>query len=156
MKLLTKPSFREMINFANPGAEAALWVSPRSVATHAMRLFRRIQPQVLQALSEAAGKIHISFDGSTTKGGKRGFFGVITHYANASGVIEYLPIDLPQLAGSRTGEAIASALIQTLEVSGITRDKLGYFVLDNATNDDTTIAALAHVYNFDATHQRLR
>jgi hypothetical protein len=44
MELLTRPSFREMINFANPEAEAALWVSPRSVATYAMRLFRCIQP----------------------------------------------------------------------------------------------------------------
>ena len=54
MELLARPSFREMINFANPEAEAELWVSPRSVATYAMRLFRHIQPQVVQALSEAA------------------------------------------------------------------------------------------------------
>lgn len=86
MELLLSPSFREMICFANPEAEAALWVSPRSVATYAMRLFRYIQPQVIQALSEAAGKIHISFDGWTTKDGKRGFFGIVAHFANASGV----------------------------------------------------------------------
>ena len=66
-----------------------------------------------------------------------------------------MPIDLPQLAGSHTGEAIASTLIYTLEVYGITRDKLDYFVLDNATNNNTAIAALARVYDFDATHQRL-
>jgi hypothetical protein len=156
MELFSRPSFREMINFANPEAEAALWVSPRSVATYAMRLFGYIQPRVVQALSEAAGKIHISFEGWTTKGGKRGFFGIVAHFANASGVIQDLPIDLPQLAGSHMGGAIASTLIKTLEVYGITRNKLGYFVLDNATNNDTAIAALACVYNFDATHQRLR
>lgn len=156
MELLARPSFREMINFANPEAEAALWVSPRSVATYVMRLFRDIQPQVVQALSEAAGKIHISFDGWTTRGGKRGFFGIVAHFANACGVIQDLPIALPQLAGSHTGEAIASTIVKTLGEYGITSDKLGYFVLDNATNNDTAIAALARVYDFDATHRRLR
>jgi hypothetical protein len=156
MELLTKPSFRDMIKLSNPEAEAALWVSSRSVATYAMRLFRSIQPKVVQALSEAASKIHVSFDGWTTKGGKRGFFGVVAHFANASGVIHDLPIALPQLAGSHTGEAIARTIAQTLEVYGITSDRLGYFVLDNATNNDTAVAALARVYDFDATHQRLR
>jgi hypothetical protein len=156
MELLTKPSFRDMIKFLNLEAEAALWVSSRSVATYVMRLFRSIQPKVVQALSEAASKIHVSFDGWTTKGGKRGFFGVVAHFANASGVIHDLPIALPQLSGSHTGEAIARTIAQTLEVYGITSDRLGYFVLDNATNNDTAVAALARVYDFDATHRRLR
>ncbi|KAI1566127.1 hypothetical protein PtrEW13061_011860 [Pyrenophora tritici-repentis] len=139
MELLTRPSFREMINFANPEAEAALWVSPRSVATYAMRLFRCIQPHVVQALSTAVSKIHISFDGWTTKG-----------------VIQDLPIDLPQLAGAHTGEAIAETIIKTLEAYSITREKLGYFVLDNAANNNTAIAAVARAYDFDAAHRRLR
>ncbi|KAG9382302.1 hypothetical protein A1F94_006223 [Pyrenophora tritici-repentis] len=83
MELLARPSFREMISLANPEAEAALWK--------------------LQARS-------ISFDGWTTKGGKRGFFGVVAHFANASGVIQDLPIALPHLAGSHTGDAIADTI----------------------------------------------
>jgi hypothetical protein len=43
-ELLLRLSFLEMINFANPEAEAALWVSLRSVATCAIGLFRCIQP----------------------------------------------------------------------------------------------------------------
>jgi hypothetical protein len=35
-----------------------------------------------------------------------------------------LPIDLPQLAGAHTGEAISSTVIKTLEVYGVIRDKL--------------------------------
>ncbi|KAG9381305.1 Dimer-Tnp-hAT domain containing protein [Pyrenophora tritici-repentis] len=140
MELLARPSFREMISLANPEAEAALWVSPRSVATYAMRLFQYMQPQIVCALSEAASKIHISFDGWTTKGGKRGFFGVVAHFANASGVIQDLPIALPHLAGSYC----------------IGSDKLGYFVLDNAANNDTAVSSLAHAYDFNAAHRRLR
>jgi hypothetical protein len=107
-------------------------------------------------LSQAVSKIHISFDGWSTKGGKRGFFGIVAYFADASGVIRDLPIDLLQLAGAYTGEAILTAIIKTLKVYGITRDKLGYFVLDNAANNDTAIAALSRVYDFDATYRRLR
>ncbi|KAG9380356.1 hypothetical protein A1F94_009251 [Pyrenophora tritici-repentis] len=156
MELLARPSFREMISLANPEAEAALWVSPRSVATYAMRLFQYMQPQIVCALSEAASKIHISFDGWTTKGGKRGFFGVVAHFANASGVIQDLPIALPHLAGSHTGDAIADTIKKTPQEYSIGSDKLGYFVLDNAANNDTAVSSLAHAYDFNAAHRRLR
>jgi len=63
MELISRPSFREMIAFANPEAEAALWVSPRSVTAYALRLYRRMQPEVVKALSTAVSKVHISFDG---------------------------------------------------------------------------------------------
>jgi hypothetical protein len=41
------PAFRAMIEFANPEAAAALWVSYASVATFVMRLFYHMQPKVV-------------------------------------------------------------------------------------------------------------
>ncbi|KAI1675945.1 hypothetical protein L13192_02692 [Pyrenophora tritici-repentis] len=116
-----------------------------------------MQPQVINALSSAASKIHISFDGWTTKGGTRGFFGIVAHFATPSGEIHDLPIALPQLNGAHTGEAIATAVVATLKAYRITSDTLGYFVLDNASNNDTTIAAVAREFNdFNPTQRRLR
>jgi hypothetical protein len=107
-------------------------------------------------LLAAVSKIHISFDGWTTQGGKRGFFGVVAHFADASGVIRDLPIDLPQLKSAHTGEAIAIAISTTISSFGVTGDRLGYFVLDNAANNDTAVAALALKYCFNSTQRRLR
>jgi hypothetical protein len=70
-------------------------------------------------------------------------------------VIQDLPIDLPQLAGAYTSEAIAETIVKTLEAYSITRDKLGYFVLNNAANNNTVIAAIARAYNFNAAYRRL-
>jgi hypothetical protein len=43
-------------------------------------------PQAARCLGTVAGsKIHISFDGWTTKGGKRGFLGVVAHYVDSHG-----------------------------------------------------------------------
>jgi hypothetical protein len=149
LREIETPRFRELVRYLNPEGEAALWVSKTSVAAFVMRLYKHLQPQVVNVLSLAISKVHISFDGWTTKGGKRGFFGVIAHFADVNGVIHDLPIDLPQLAGAHTGEAIAQAIVETLKAYNITHDKLGYFVFDNAANNDTTITAIARDYAFE-------
>jgi hypothetical protein len=121
-----------------------------------MRLFSFMQPHVIEVLSTAISKVHISFDGWTTKGGKRGFFGVVAHFSDAAGMIRDLPIDLPQLGGAHTGERIAKIINSTLTTYRITPIKLGYFVLDNATSNDTAVAALARLYGFIPPYRRLR
>jgi hypothetical protein len=149
------PAFRTMIEFANLEAEAALWVSRTSVATFVMRLYRFIQPVIVTALSEAISKIHISFNGWTIKGSKRGFYRVVAHFTDKSRVIRDLPINLPQLRGSHTGERVAEAIQRTLSAYQITLNRLGYFVLNNAAANDTTIAALARTNGFKASYRRL-
>ncbi|KAB2099995.1 hypothetical protein AG0111_0g11766 [Alternaria gaisen] len=156
MELLTRLLFREMIGFTNLEVEAALWASPRGVATYAMCLFHCIQHRVVHVLSTAVSKICISFDGWTTKSGKCGFFGVVAHFANACGVIQDSPIDLPQLVGADTGKAIAETIVQTLEAYSITGEKLGYFELDNAADNNTAIAGVARAFYFNEAYRRLR
>jgi hypothetical protein len=107
-----------------------------------------MQPHVIEVLSTAISKVHISFDGWTTKGGKRGFFRVVAHFSNAASMIRDLPIDLPQLGGAHTSERIAEIINSTLTTYRITLLKLGYFVLNNATSNNTAVAALARLYGF--------
>lgn len=52
--------------------------------------------------------------------------------------------------------AIAQAIVETLKAYNITHNKLGYFVLDNAANNDTAITAIARDYAFEPAHRRLR
>jgi hypothetical protein len=133
MELINRATTRELFRLANTEAEAALWRSLRSVATYAMRLFHHLQPRVVDALSRAVSIIHVSFDGWTTKGGTRGFFGIVAHFAASSGELYNLPVALPQLTGAHTGEAIAAAVVATHRAYRITSSNLGYCVLDNAT-----------------------
>ncbi|PZC88553.1 hypothetical protein A1F95_10865, partial [Pyrenophora tritici-repentis] len=139
-------SFREIVAYANPEAVDALWTSRTSVKSYVMRLYRELQPQVVEALSQATSKIHVSFDGWTTKGGKRGFFGVVAHYADESSVVIDLPIALPQLTGSHSGDRIGDTIARTLEEFNISHTKLGYFVLDNAYSNDRAVAHMAEQY----------
>jgi hypothetical protein len=121
-----------------------------------MRLFSFIQPHVIKALLTAISKVHISFNGWTIKGSKRSFFRVVAYFLDAASVIRDLPINLPQLAGAHTSERIAEVINSTLTTYGITPLKLGYFVLDNATSNNTAVAALARLIRFIPSHWRLR
>jgi hypothetical protein len=76
-----------------------------------MRLYRFLQPSVVAILLRATSKIHISFDRRTTKGGRCGFCGIVTHFADESVVIGDLLSNLPQLQGSHAGDRIASSTI---------------------------------------------
>lgn len=71
-----------MIAIANPAAKAALWESHNSVRAYVMRLYNSLHPQVVQELSQSLSKIHVSFNGWTTKGGKKGYLGIVAHYVN--------------------------------------------------------------------------
>ena len=80
----------------------------------------------------------------------------MAHFATVDGDLVDMPIDLPQLTGAHTGERLAEVVTLTLTTYGITADNVGYFVLDNASNNNTTVAALARYFNFTTAYRRLR
>jgi hypothetical protein len=141
---------------ANPEAEAALWQNHNSVRQYVMRLYNHLQPRAVYELSEALSRIQVSFDGWMTKGGKRGYLGIVAHYVNRDGNLVDLPIVLPQLMGAHSGENMTEIIHSTLQKFGIGPCTIGYFVLNNASNNDTAIASLAQEMSFNATYHRLR
>jgi hypothetical protein len=69
-----------MIQLASVEAERALWASHNSVSRYVIRLYNYLKPKVVAELSQSISKVYISFDGWTTKGGKRGYLGIVAHY----------------------------------------------------------------------------
>jgi hypothetical protein len=108
-----------MIAAANPEAAVSLWSSHVSVARYVMRLYNYIKLIVVKQLSCSLSKIHISFDGWTTKGGKRGYLGLVAHFVSHEGALIDLPITLPQLMGAHTGENMAEIVLKVFEDFGI-------------------------------------
>jgi hypothetical protein len=81
-----------------------------------MRLYDYMKPWVISLLDSAMSQVHISFDGWTTKGGKRGFFGIVAHFVDSRGIVHNVAIDLPQLSGAHLGDRIADCVEKTLQV----------------------------------------
>jgi hypothetical protein len=51
---------------------------------------------------------------------------------------------------------MAEVVIKTLQDFKITSQSIGYFMLDNSTNNNSTVAIVAQEYGFNATYQHLR
>jgi hypothetical protein len=57
-------------------------------------------------------------------------------------------LGIPELHGQHSGDNIASVAATTLTNFGVNEDSVGYFVLDNAYNNNTAVVSLADLYNF--------
>ncbi len=149
-------AFRAMIKAANPLAEAALYKNHESVKQHIMNQYRALFQSVKLNLANSITKIHFTFDGWTSKGGKRAFTGICVHHINEHGQIVDYPLALPSLSGVHSGERIGHIVQEIIDSFGIPRHKIGYFVLDNAHPNNTALEFLAAYYGFRPRHRRLR
>jgi hypothetical protein len=90
--------------------------------------------------------IYVSFDNWTSTGGKLSLTSICVHMIDAYGVVQDFVLGLPELPRQHSGVNIASVVATTLT----------NFVLNNAYNNDTAVASLAHLYGFGALERRLR
>jgi hypothetical protein len=153
---IEKPSFRSLIRAANPLAEQYLWKNHQSLRDAVITEYNSFIPAVRAHLKTATSLIHFSFDNWTSTGNKKAICGICVHHLNALGDPEDYTIGLPVLHGKHSGKNIASVVKFTLEIFQIEPYKVGYFVLDNATNNDTAVQALGEALSFNIPYKRLR
>jgi hypothetical protein len=67
---------------------------------------------------------------------------MIAHYIADSGHLEHSVLALQELDGEHSGQNLADSVIGIIDDYGIA-SKVGYFVMDNASNNDTMIEALS-------------
>ena len=94
---------------------------------------------IQQQLQGSQSCIHLSLD-SWTSGNYLPILGVIGHTIVGSQLQEYV-LALREIQGRHTGENLAPIVLDILQDYSITY-KLGYIQMDNATNNDTLMAAL--------------
>ncbi|KAF1966851.1 hypothetical protein BU23DRAFT_485424, partial [Bimuria novae-zelandiae CBS 107.79] len=76
--------------------------------------------------------------------------GIYVYYFNSDSNPRDYVLGLLSLIGQHTGANITTIINATLKSFKISAYSLGYFVLNNATNNDAIINALAIKYNFNA------
>ncbi|CAE7205171.1 hypothetical protein PTTW11_09252 [Pyrenophora teres f. teres] len=156
LRVIETPQFRNMIAAASPLAEALLWRSHQTLRDHIIAEYNAYVPAVTAYLREARSLIHVSFDNWTSTGGQYAFTGLCVHYLNGEGKLVNHLLGLPELHGAHTGNNIASVAATILRLFGVNDTSVGYFVLDNASNNDTAVESLAEEFNFTASERRLR
>ena len=68
--------------------------------------------------------------------------GVVAHYVTEDCKLEHHTLALKDIDGEHDGSHLAAAIMEVIEDWGFA-PKLGYFVMDNASNNDTMMKSLS-------------
>ena len=114
------------------------------------------EKKTIRALIDNSGsRISISFDAWSSDTGLS-LLGVVAHFLTEELLeLKTLLLGLPVIS-NHSGTEQARVLLILLKDYRIDHDKLGWFVLDNATNNDTTLEKLSKSIPFDPQKKRLR
>ena len=67
---------------------------------------------------------------------------MIFHYVNKHGKLRKTIAAIREVSGEHTGDNLAEVVMKVIKEWGI-QEKLGYFIMDNAPNNDTMIRKIA-------------
>ncbi|OBS16749.1 hypothetical protein FPOA_27167 [Fusarium poae] len=70
------------------------------------------------------------------------FLGVVAHYVTEDGQLEHHVLALKDIDSEHDGSHLAVAILKVVDEWGFA-SKLGYFVMDNAGNNDTMMRSLS-------------
>ncbi|EKG08943.1 Ribonuclease H-like protein, partial [Macrophomina phaseolina MS6] len=116
--------------------------------------FNRHKGVVTEVLHGAPGLIHLSFDGWSSRN-RLSLLGLNVHFLSSSGKVRQFLIGLPELEGRHTGVNLAEEVACVIAEWDIGL-KIGYFITDNADNNNACLEALAKEHGFDVKWRRLR
>jgi hypothetical protein len=94
----------------------------------------------MKELATAKSRIHISAD-LWKSPNSLPIVGIVAHYLDKDLVVQSTLIGMRRVKGAHTGENIAEAMIPVLVEMGVV-SRLGFFVGDNAGNNDTCWRAI--------------
>lgn len=117
--------------------------------------FSNHRASLASKLAASPTQVHFSID-IWCSPNHRSFLAIVAHFIDLERrQLRKALLALRELEGAHSGEAIAEVFLHVVDLYGL-RHKVGYFTLDNASNNDTMIRAVAEVCKFDAAHRRLR
>jgi hypothetical protein len=125
----------------NPEIDVWLPNSTTTIRTWVIQKYKD-QKQIIQAqVQSALSKIHFTVD-IWTSTNQLAIIDTIAHYITESEQLTHSVLALRELSGEHSGENQASLIIDIINEYGIA-SKVGYFVMDNATNNDTLVISLS-------------
>lgn len=145
---------REAFEYCNPLITATKAHMARdTVRSRAVNAYEKNKAEVVQVLAMVRGKIHAVFD-SWRSGNRLSLYGIVVFFLDEYNHLK-LVLDIPEVFDSHTGENIAAHIYKVLKSFGI-EEKMGYFTLDNAGNNDTAIVELGRRLGFDSPRHQVR
>lgn len=137
LRIVECPEFRAFLTYINSNIDTYLPGTHNTIGEWVKRQFKVEKDKKGQRIRNAHSKVHISTDLWTSPNSKA-IMVVCGHFLSEDNVLEHMVLDLVEVNGTQEGINFAPILLKTLINWGITT-KLGFFVMDNAPNNDTMI-----------------
>jgi hypothetical protein len=153
-------SFQELVEYLNPLAVSKVPKLANTIQADTMKCFETAKFTLRKNLDTARSKIHISFDLWTSPNYKA-IIAVVRHWTNNDYKVETGLLGMKEITGAHKGQFISPVLHQVVKDFGI-ENNLGYFMTDNASNNDVALRYLERAIRddggigFDVKERRLR
>ncbi|KAG7000066.1 putative AC transposase [Fusarium oxysporum f. sp. conglutinans] len=152
--LVNSERFRRLLLYNNPSLQEEQIPSDRTLVNLLTNEYNRARGPVHVLLQKARSMIHFTFDGWTSRQ-NASLLGINAHFVDRDWKQWRILLALPALRNRHTGAALADEVADTICAFGL-QDRIGYYTLDNATNNDTAMEALAAEFDFDKDERRIR
>jgi hypothetical protein len=152
---LESPHFRELMEYSNNAIiESGSLPTHTTIREWIIRSFNSHKGVVTELLGRSISRIHISFDAWSSRK-FTSLLGLTVHFLDDEGKFRTFLLGLPQIEGRHTGDNLADRVSEIIHEYNF-ENRIGYFVTDNADNNDTCLDNLAIEFNFNKQHRRLR
>ena len=149
------PVFREMMLCSNESLERAGCLPTRqTIRDWILKDWKSYKGVIVELLKTAQGKVNISFDLWSSRN-ILSLCGLVVYFIDVTGKLRQFLLSIPRLVGSHHGTNIAENVAEIICEFDL-QDRIGYFVLDNAGNNDTCMQALACTFGFNWKERRIR
>lgn len=167
-KLESQP-FRDMCGYLHPEARRCI---PHHTTMRKMVIdeYERYLPVVGELLQAATTRIHLSFDIWTSRqklclagncslllscSRANGLVGIVAHFLDQDFGCRTLLLSLPEQVG-QAGVRISTTIQLILDQFKLAPSRLGYFVADNASENDTCVRDLEEALGYHPSWRRVR
>lgn len=138
---------RELFRSLNPSSVDCFPTHHNTPRSWIVKAFNDKRADITNILQKAQSNVNISFDLWSSPFGIS-LLGITAHFIDEKYTVHTALLGLRDMTGSHSGEHIAQAVESTVNSFNLGR-KLGYFVLDNATNNDTAVQQLVTTFGLD-------
>lgn len=147
--------FRRFLAALSPSLEGWIPRATNTVRSWILAEFEQRQEDIRRQLRTSKSRIHLSFD-LWTSPNHMSFVGVVGHFMSSQYKVETVLLGLRRLRGTHSGENIADVVLEVIRKYELTGDRIGWFVLDNATSNDTCVAEILKALGIHDTVARRR
>ena len=129
-------ALRKIFEYLDPKSTNAL-MSKKTTRSDVDKYFETAKVAVKERLSLARSRIRLSYDLWTSPNHKA-MITIVAHWTSEDYEVKTGLLAIREVHGEHTGENIANVVYSVLKEYNI-HDRFGYFIGDNATNNDTSI-----------------